>query len=230
MSNIAFCSREGFFQRAGLGVAVAALGAGPSNAAPVVPLNAAEAVRWLKEGNARFVKGTQHCEAQNSRVLELAEGQSPYAIVLGCSDSRVPVETIFDQDPGHIFVVRVAGNFLNADNLGSIEYAVAVLKSKLILVLGHTKCGAVSAAVSYVKDGTTQPGHIQDLVTAIKPAAEAARNMPGDWLSNAVNENMRRNVDAMTAGSKIIGDAVTAGQVDVIGGVYELRTGIVHFY
>jgi len=230
MSNAQTCTREAFLQRAGLGLAATALGAGPANAPPMAPTSAAEALKWLKEGNARFVSGNQHFEPQNARVLELAEGQSPYAIVLGCSDSRVPVETIFDEDPGHIFVVRVAGNFLNADNLGSIEYGVAVLKSKLILVLGHSKCGAVAAAVSYVKEGTTQPGHIQNLVTAIQPAAKAARDMSGDWLSNAVNENMRRNVHAMTADSKIIADAVEAHRVEVIGGIYDIHTGLVHFY
>ena len=190
----------------------------------------AEAIERLKEGNARFVGGKQRVEPQNARLVELAQGQAPYAIVLGCSDSRVPVETIFDADPGHIFVVRVAGNFLNADNLGSIEYGVAVLKSKLVLVLGHTKCGAVTAAVESLKNGATQPGHIQNLVTAARPAAEAARHMPGDWVANAVNENVRRNVHALTAESEIIAGAVEAHDVEVIGAVYDIHTGIVHFH
>ncbi|MBV9232522.1 MAG: carbonic anhydrase [Candidatus Eremiobacteraeota bacterium] len=195
----------------------------------MAPASAADALKWLKEGNARFVSGEQRFEPKNARVLELAQGQNPYAVVLGCSDSRVPVETIFDADPGHIFVVRVAGNFLNADNLGSIEYGVAVLKSKLILVLGHTKCGAVTAAVDSAKDGIAQPGHIQNLVTAIMPAAEATRHVPGDWLANAVNENVRRNVLAMTAESTVIAGAVESRGVEVAGAVYYIHTGIVHF-
>jgi carbonic anhydrase len=120
-------------------------------------LTPAEALASLKAGNARFVAGTPQTDPLDAGVLELASGQSPHAIVLGCSDSRVPIETIFDQPPGNVFVVRVAGNFLNDDILGSIEFGVAVLKARLILVLGHTNCGAVTAAVAHAKDGTTQP-------------------------------------------------------------------------
>ncbi len=110
--------------------------------------------------------------------------------------------------PGRLFVVRVAGNFLNEDNLGSIEFSVAVLKSKLILVLGHSGCGAIEAAVGYVKDGVTQPGYIQDLVAKLGPAARNVRANPGDWIGNAVAENVKLNVAAMTGRSTIIAQAV----------------------
>jgi carbonic anhydrase len=189
-----------------------------------------EALERLKAGNARFVAGTPHTDPLDASVLELASGQSPHAIVLGCSDSRVPIETIFDQAPGNVFVVRVAGNYLNDDIFGSIEFAVANLKSKLIVVLGHTNCGAVTAAVAHARNGTTQPGHIAHVVTAIAPAAEATRDCPGDWLANATAENVRRTVQAMTAGSKIIGDAVSQGDAGVAGGIYELHTGRVNFF
>ncbi len=188
---------------------------------------AAEALAKLKAGNERFAAGKPECVALTARVAELASGQSPFAIVLGCSDSRVPVETIFDQVPGNVFVVRVAGNYLTDDGLGSIEYSVAMLKSKLILVLGHSSCGAVSAAVTYLKDGMAQPGHIQDLVTAIAPAARAARGLHGDWLANAVLENVKRNVEAMTKRSHIVSAAVKAGSLHVAGGIYDLHTGLV---
>jgi carbonic anhydrase len=236
------CTREAFLERAGLGLAAAAfagdalgapaaaLAAGPSKGPAMAASSPAEALRLLQAGNARFVGGTPECGSLTSRVMELASGQSPFAIVLGCSDSRVPIETIFDQIPGNVFVVRIAGNFLNDDNYGSIEYSVAVLKSKLILVLGHSSCGAVGAAVAFAKDGTTQPGHIASLVTAIAPAAQATRNMPGDWLANAVAENVRRNVAAMTSGSTIIADAVRAGDVEVTGGIYDLHTGRVTLF
>lgn len=234
------CSREAFLERAGLGLAAAAFAgetlsataaraAGASNAPPMAASNPAEALDLLKAGNARFMAGKSRCGPLNSQTLELAEGQSPFAIVLGCSDSRVPIETIFDQVPGQIFVVRVAGNFLNDANFGSIEYAVAVLKSKLIVVLGHTKCGAINAAVAYIRDGTIQPEHIANLVASLSPAAEATRGAPGDWVENAVAENVGRQVHEMTDMSTIIKDAVSAGEVRVIGGIYDLHTGQVKF-
>ena len=146
------------------------------------------------------------------------------ALIRACRSSNV-----FDQAPGNVFVVRVAGNFLNDDIFGSIEFGVAVLKARLILVLGHTNCGAVTAAVAYVKDGTTQPGHIARLVTAIEPAAKATRDVPGEWITNAIAENVRRTAQAMTAGSTIIADAVARGDAKIAGGIYELHTGRVTF-
>jgi carbonic anhydrase len=240
MSHRSTFTREAFLESAGLGLAAAALAgevlapaaavaAGPSKGPPMAADSPAQALHLLKEGNERFVMGRPECGPLTARIKELAQGQSPFAIVLACSDSRVPVETIFDQNPGNVFVVRVAGNFLNGDNYGSIEYAVAVLKSKLIVVLGHSSCGAVAAAVGFAKDGTTQPGHIANLVTAIAPAAEATRGKAGDWIANAVAENVRRNVVAMTSGSKIIADAVGGGDVEVKGGIYDLHTGRVSF-
>ncbi|HTX60137.1 MAG TPA: carbonic anhydrase [Verrucomicrobiae bacterium] len=202
-----------------------AAGGGP----PMAASTPAEALAALKAGNARFAAGKPQCGPVTARVAELANGQNPFAIVLGCSDSRVPVETVFDQPPGDVFVVRVAGNFLTDDGLGSIEYAVAVLKSKLILVLGHSSCGAVNAAVGFVRDGAAQPGHIQELVTAIEPAAVATKGEAGDWLSNAVHENVKRNVAAVTARSSIVADAAKSGSLQVVGGVYDLKTGTVTF-
>ncbi len=202
-----------------------AAGGGP----PMAAVTPAEAIATLKTGNARFASGKPECGPVTARVAELASGQNPFAIVLGCSDSRVPVESVFDQPPGNVFVVRVAGNYLTGDGLGSIEYSVAVLKSKLIVVLGHSSCGAVSAAVSYVEKGTTQPGHIQDLVTAIEPAAKATKGNPGDWVANAVAENVRLNVAAMTSRSQIVADAIHNGSLQVIGAIYDLHTGKVAF-
>jgi carbonic anhydrase len=209
----------------GLGKIAEAAGGGP----PMEASTPAEALAKLKEGNHRFASGKPQCLPLTARVAELSHGQNPFAIVLGCSDSRVPVETIFDQVPGNIFVVRVAGNFLTNDGLGSIEYSVANLHSKLILVLGHSNCGAVSAAVAYVKSGTSQPGHIQDLVTAIEPAAEATKDMHGDWVANAVAENVARNAAALTHRSSIVAEAAKSGSLRVAGAVYDLHTGRVNF-
>jgi carbonic anhydrase len=191
--------------------------------------NPAGALALLEAGNTRFRAGLSTCGPVTSRTLALENGQSPFAVVLGCSDSRVPIETIFDQEPGSLFVVRIAGNFLNDDVLGSIEFAIAKLHSKLILVLGHTQCGAVTAAVAQIENDTREPGHIANLAAAIAPAAQAARELPGDWLANAIAENVQRNVEAMTAGSPIIADAVARGEARVAGGLYDIGTGRVVF-
>jgi carbonic anhydrase len=193
-----------------------------------VPASPAEALATLKAGNARFVAGREHFAPSELDAGDL-RGQTPFAVVLGCSDSRVPIEAIFDQTPGQVFVVRVAGNFLNEANFGSIEFAVAVLKAKLVVVLGHTNCGAVGAAIAAAKDGVAQPGHIAVLVAAVAPAVEATRGRPGDWHANAIAENVRRNVAALTLGSQIIGEAVAGGEVATIGGLYDLGSGDVRF-
>jgi carbonic anhydrase len=230
--------RSGFLRAAGLGVAAGALmestvGA-VARAAGAAPPRAAEnpphAIELLKAGNARFVSGASHCGPLTARVVELEQGQAPFATILGCSDSRVPIETVFDQVPGHLFVVRVAGNFVTDDGLGSIEYAVAVLGTPAILVLGHTKCGAVDATVNFVKNGTSQPGHIQSLIVAIEPAAKAVQGHAGDWVHNAVVQNVKQNVAALTARSSIVADAVKKGSVAVVGGVYDLGTGKVTIF
>lgn len=189
------------------------------------PLSPAEALAELEAGNARFVAGTPHHEPYGPRVAELAAEQSPFATILGCSDSRVPIETIFDQLPGKLFVVRVAGNFLNEDNLGSIEFAVEILKVPLVVVLGHRNCGAIRAAIGFVRDGTRQPGNIQGIVEAVAPPVMAMQGAEGDWFDNSVAENVARSVEAMTATSKIISDPVRAGKVQVIGGIYNVTTG-----
>lgn len=179
----------------------------------------------LLEGNARFVADRAKCPPLTARRLELVDSQSPFAVILSCSDSRVPVDIVFDQEPGNIFGVRVAGNFVDPNGLGSIEYSVAVLKSSLVLVLGHTDCGAVKAAVKYVKDGKPNPGHIQEFVSAVAPAARAAKDQPGDWVANAILQNVHDNVAALASRSTIIADAVKNGSLAIAGGIYDLHSG-----
>ncbi len=178
----------------------------------------------LLAGNKRFAAGRPHCTPATLRRLELANGQAPFAAVLGCADSRVPVETIFDHDPGDIFTVRIAGNFVTPAVLGSLEYAVAVLKSELVMVLGHSACGAVKAATQSLK-GEKFPGDIQMLATAIEPAAKAAESQKGDWLTNAIVENVRFTVRALSTKSRILADAHAAGKIAFVGAVYDLHTG-----
>lgn len=174
----------------------------------------------LLEGNARFAQGTAAIER-----AELALRQAPFAVILGCSDSRVPVETVFDRGPGEIFVVRVAGNVVHDASLASVEYAVAILGASLVLVLGHTGCGAVAAAIERISHGATFPGHIDLLVEAIVPAAEACREGDGEWSERAVVENVRRNVEALVARSQILADAARDGRIAIYGAVYDLHAG-----
>jgi carbonic anhydrase len=189
----------------------------------------AAALALLEAGNARYVAGNPRRAAVTPAELTLDEGQSPFAVVLGCSDSRAPIELIFDQQPGHTFVIRVAGNFLNLDNLASIEFAVEYLRSKLVLVLGHTHCTALTGAVGFARNGARLPGHIHSLVDALAPSVEATRRLEGDWVANAIAHNVERNVGALLEQSNIIAAAAAAGDLRVVGGIYDLRTGRVAF-
>jgi len=213
--------RRTFLLQAGSGLALAAA---PDAAAAMAP-DAKFALQTLLEGNRRFVADRAACPPLTARRLELASGQQPFAIIVSCSDSRVPVEIVFDQIPGNIFGIRLAGNFVDEHGLGSIEYSVASFASSLILVLGHTDCGAVKATVKYVKEGTSQPGHIQSLVDALAPAAKASKNAPGDWVANATAQNVRDNVAGLHARSTIVGGAVSDGKLSIAGGIYHLHTG-----
>jgi carbonic anhydrase len=214
--------RRAFLLQAGAGLALAAGTPAAAVAAAGTPLDANAALAELVAGNARFVADKAACPPLTARRLELAEGQSPFAIIVSCSDSRVPVETVFDQTPGNIFGIRIAGNFMDRGGVGSIEYAIAVLKSPLILVLGHSECGAVKAALAYAKDASaTQPGDIQYLVESIAPGIKNATSSLHDAILANVHVEMRR-IQTM---SKIVSDAVTAGKVKVAGGVYDLHSG-----
>jgi carbonic anhydrase len=230
--------RASFLKFAGLGLGAAAISgplearaADPAAGPPRKVATPAEALAELKNGDARFAAGSPaNCGSQTSRMAQLGAGQNPFVVILGCSDSRVPNDTIFDQRPGNIFGVRVAGNYVTNDGLGSIEYGVAALKSVLVVVLGHEGCGAVKAAIAHVKDGTTQPGHIEDVVAAIVPAAKTAKNQSGDWLDNAIAENVRMNVSALSLRSNILRDAVKSGQIGIVGGVYNITNATVKFF
>ncbi len=191
------------------------------------PMSATDALKNLMDGNARFVAGQPRSRPTVTRVRELASGQAPFATVLACADSRVPVETLFDHEPGDIFVVRLAGNFVSDAALGSIEYATAVLKSPLVMVLGHTSCGAVQAAMDQVSDGKTFPGHIQMLAEAIAPAARESRHEPGDWWHNAVVANVRMATQRLKTATPVMAQAVQHNDIQVVGGLYDLKTGAV---
>jgi carbonic anhydrase len=209
----------------GRGSAASAASPAPSGAA------ADDILQQLLKGNQRFVNGT----AKNPRrapadFRSLAEGQRPVVIIVGCSDSRVPPELLFDQGVGDLFVVRVAGNVVSGAGpvlKGSVEYAVAELWVGLIMVLGHSACGAVKAAIKHVDDGDPLPGAIGELVNRIRPAVMKAKDMPGDRLANAISANVTLGVQTLTSLEPIVGPAVSRGQVKIVGAVYDLRTGAV---
>lgn len=178
----------------------------------------------LMAGNQRFVSGqTQHPQQSIKRVQELAQSQSPFAIILGCADSRVPSEVVFDQGLGNIFDIRVAGNVVTPEVLGSIEYAVAYLKTPLLVVLGHERCGAVSAAVQ----GGELEGSIPSLVEAIAPAVARVKGRAGNAIENAVVANIQYQVEKLQQSSSVVQEAVKAGKLKVIGGRYDLDEGTV---
>jgi len=214
----------------------------------------AEAISRLKEGNGRFTAGNprhphesvdeRNYIAANSyenagtislgmtseqaakRRAQLANSQHPFAIILSCSDSRVPPEIVFDEGLGDLFIVRVAGNVLNDEGLGSIEYGVEVLGARLIVVLGHSSCGAVDAAMKTVAAKGKAPGHIQSLVTAIKPVVDST---PKADLETMTKANAKHVVDALRSSAPILKARVDSGEVKVIGGYYTLDTGAVTF-
>jgi carbonic anhydrase len=195
-----------------------------SNQPSVAP---AEAISKLKEGNARYTSGSlQHPGQTAERRTELARTQHPFAAILSCSDSRVPPEVVFDQGIGDLFIVRVAGNIINDEGLGSLEYTVDHLGTRLILVLGHQRCGAVDAARETIAAKGKAPGHIQSLVTAIEPAVEATAK--GD-LETTIKANVKNVVQALRSSTPILKAQVDSGKIQVIGGYYSLDTGAVTF-
>lgn len=203
----------------------------PAFAASAVPktlLTADQALAKLKEGNAAFVQGGCVTTGAPARLAELANGQAPFATVVGCADSRTPPEHLFSRALGELFIVRVAGNTVDTAALGSVEYAVAVLGAPLIVVLGHSKCGAVEAAVKVVKDKAKFPGHIGLLVQPIVPAVLAVKNR-ADILNSAIRANVERTVAQLRTAKPIVAKAVGEGKAKVVGGVYDLATGAVAF-
>jgi carbonic anhydrase len=188
--------------------------------------DADRAVQELHAGNVRHAGGwpTQPHQTRERR-LEIASVQRPFAAVLGCSDSRVPPEIVFDQGLGDLFVVRTAGHVVDHVVLASLEYAVEHLKVPLIVVLGHTRCGAVEAAI----EGGEHPGHLGRLVEAIRPAVEAAEDERAHLLDRAVRENVIRVVAELEASRPVLAYLVQEETVSIVGAVYALETGRVEF-
>jgi carbonic anhydrase len=201
-----------------------------ADVAQAQPVRAAEtpdaALKLLADGNARYVSNQMTERDFSASRASRAQGQKPFAAILGCADSRVAPELAFDQPPGDLFVVRVAGNFVTTEGLASLEYGAAVLGTKAIMVLGHTSCGAVDATVEALQKGNTLPGHIADLVRAMKPGIEPVLKQPGaDLNQRAVIANVRSNVKHLTEAQPILAEMVAAKKLKVVGGVYDIATG-----
>jgi carbonic anhydrase len=189
--------------------------------AAVVSITSEQALKKLMDGNQRYVQQKRTFPDQNkARILSVASGQHPFTVVLGCSDSRVPPELLFDQGFGDIFDIRIAGNIIDDAVIASMEYAVAELKVPLIFVLGHERCGAVKATL----DGNPVPGRIGNLLAAIKPAVDQVKNQPGDKLDNAVRANIKMGVNKLKTASPVFSGAIKAGKLKIVGGRYDLDT------
>jgi len=199
--------------------------AGLPNSSSATPqsLNPDGALQKLIEGNQRFVEHKpQYPDQSAARLQEVAQAQHPFATILCCADSRVPTEIIFDQGIGDIFDVRVAGNIVTPETLGSIEYAVVLLGTPLLMVLGHERCGAVTAAV---QNGLLL-GEIGSFVKAIKPAVTRVKDLPGDAVENTVVANVQYQIERLKR-SQLLTEQIKLGKLKIVGGRYDLDTGSV---
>jgi len=190
------------------------------------------ALTLLEEGNKRFVNNLKVNRNLLQQANETSDGQYPFAVILSCIDSRTSAELIFDQGLGDIFSVRIAGNILNEDILGSMEFACKIAGSKIIVVLGHTKCGAVKGACDHV-----EMGNLTALLTKLRPAVDdetstaSNRNSSNpEFVENVATINVKRTVKSIVERSPILKEMVEAGEIGIVGGTHDITTGVVNFY
>ena len=192
-------------------------------------LTCKEARDILAEGNKRFVQNLKVQRNLQEQVLATSHGQYPFAVVLSCIDSRVPAELVFDQGIGDIFSVRVAGNVVNEDILGSMEFACKVAGSKIVVVLGHTKCGAVNAACKNV-----EMGNITAMLSKIKPAIDFIRKDQEEMSDSAIEEvaiqNVKVSIDKIRQESPILAELESSGQIEIVGALYDVSSGVVDLF
>jgi carbonic anhydrase len=215
----------GLSRRGVLGAMAATLVAGAASVPPTT-ITGEEALRRLIEGNARYRANQTHTRDFGAGRAARVATHRPIASVLSCSDARVGPEFLFDQGPGDLFVVRVAGNVLLDEGLASLEYAAQFLGAPLVFVLGHSNCGAVDAAIKVVKDNAALPGHLPALIDQIKPAVLAAQaSQSANLLDAAIVENVRRTTQAIAAAQPMLAGMIASGRVKLAGGVYDISTG-----
>lgn len=190
------------------------------------------ALQLLVEGNRAFLNGAEFAGVTGAqRRLELAKSQAPFAAYVTCSDSRVPPELLFGRGLGELFIIRNAGNTVDTVALGSIEYAVGVLKVPLVVVMGHERCGAVAAPAQVVTDNATFPGQIGRMIEPIIPAVLQARGQAGDLVENSVRANVRRVVNQLRKQTDpLMQEPLRTGKLKVVGAYYDLDTGAVDFF
>ncbi len=201
-------------------------------------ISAIEALNSLVEGNRRFVSDARGRPALcgQDRRSQLVAGQEPFAVILGCSDSRVPAEIIFDQGLGDLFVIRVAGNIVAPSQVGSVEFAVERFGTRLVVVLGHSACGAVEATVEELERPTAvRSPNLRSIVDRIRPSVEPLfetehRHEPDALLEKAVRANIRAATNHLRHGSQVLEPAIRSGEVQVVGAEYSLETGLVDFF
>jgi len=198
---------------------------------------AIEALALLREGNRRFVNEVRHgAGVSQARRRELVDGQEPLAIILGCSDSRVPAEIVFDQGLGDLFVIRVAGNIVAPSQIGSVEFAAAQFCTRLVVVLGHTQCGAIEATLEQLQRRTEdQSRNLRSIVDRVRPAVWTLletdlRNDPPAMLRQAVRANIRMSVNQLSHGSAILEQLIDEEGLMIVGAEYSLETGEVEFF
>jgi len=199
---------------------------------------ALEALERLRDGNHRFVTDTRTHEALNSqqRRNELASGQQPFAVILGCSDSRVPAEIVFDQGLGDLFVIRVAGNIVASSQVGSVEFAAVRFNTRLVVVLGHSQCGAVQATLEELQQETAnQSRNLRSIVDRVRPSVEALlatelRHDPAALVQQAVRANIRASANHLRHGSEVLEQLIESNGLLVVGAEYSLETGVVEFF
>ena len=200
-------------------------------------LTAQEALMRLQEGNKRFVEGKSTYNSNDARRRnELVDGQTPFAIILGCSDSRVPAEIVFDQGLGNLFVIRIAGNIVAPSQIGSIEFAVETFQTPLVVVLGHTRCGAVAATLNQIRQPqSSRSQHLRSIVERIRPAVEPLSEIRTDLtheqlLERAIRSNIRMSVNQLQHGSSFLEEIHDSGSLWIVGAEYSLESGEVDFF
>ena len=199
---------------------------------------AQEALQRLREGNQRYVEETRSSDTLTGRVRRraVAESQEPFAVILGCSDSRVPAEIVFDQGLGDLFVIRVAGNIVAPSQIGSVEFAADRFNVRLVVVLGHSSCGAITATVEELRRGSKeQSRHLRSIVDRIRPSVQAfigtsIANDHDDLVHHAVRANIRMSANHLRHGSDILEQLIENNGLVVVGAEYDLETGVVEFF
>ena len=238
MKSSSHPDRRDFLRISGLAAGLGLAGVGPDAlAAPVEKKedrSPAASLARLVAGNTRFVEGKlTHPGRTPADFAALADGQTPFAAIVGCADSRVSPEVLFDQGVGDLFVVRVAGNIVSGAGptvKGSIEFAVGELGVRLIMVLGHSQCGAVKAAIAHIDANDALPGSIGDLIDPIRPAVRSVTGQPGDKLKNVTKANVLAGVERLKSLDPILAPLVKSGELKVVGGTYELSTGAIEIF